>query len=40
MIIDKNNMNENLEENQNVEIEEDKGIKDAFDAYVKKKRKE
>ena len=28
-------MNENLEEKQNVEIEEDKDVKDAFDAYVK-----
>ena len=31
-------MNENLEENQNVEIEEDKVIKDAFDAYVKEEK--
>jgi hypothetical protein len=38
IIIDKNNMNENLEENQNVEIEEDKVIKDAFDAYVKEEK--
>lgn len=38
IIIDKKNMKENLEEKQNVDIEEMKGLKDAFDAYAKKEK--